>query len=87
MLRAANDDALGPAVQPGVWYHVKVGYNGHNFTLVVNGQLYPQAGGPIADVPATRSLVIGQYAAREPQFTYYGLLRNLKLRDTCSPGG
>lgn len=87
IVRAAQGDAQGPTIQPGVWYHVKFGYNGHNFTLIVNGQLYPQADGPLADVPATRPLVIGQYAAKDPQFAFYGVLRNFKLWDTYVPGG
>jgi len=65
----------------GKWHKVQFAYDGAHLSLVVDGRWIQQAGGAVRDVPAARSLVIGNYEVRGPEFQFHGTIRDVKFYD------
>jgi hypothetical protein len=79
MVRARNSDALGPMVEPGKWYAVKLIYDGVGFQLFIDGKQVDYNPGPVTASPAYRDLTIGQYELKESSFQFHGNIRNIEI--------
>lgn len=79
VIRTTAGDAVGPVVEPGVWYAVEWDYNGDTQTVVANGKSLAQPTRLYGPIPSKRPLRIGQYDSLEPQFSFRGTLRNVRI--------
>jgi len=79
MVRARSSDALGPMVEPGKWYAIRLVYDGVGFQLFVDGKQVDYNPGPVTATPADRDLTIGQYELKESSFQFHGNIRNIEI--------
>jgi hypothetical protein len=79
IIRAPGGDAVGPPVEPGKWYSVRLVFDGVGFHLSVNGQWLPQPRREIVPKPARRSLFIGRYEEDAQMYAFNGTIRNIRV--------
>lgn len=79
MLRAIGGDAVGPAVEVGKTYAVRVVYDGQRLHLRVNGEWIEQDKAIIDPLPSARDLVIGCYEAGSRQYPFRGRIKGIKI--------
>lgn len=85
IIRAPGGDAVGPAIDPGKWYAIRFVYDGANFRLYVDGKKIDQKPVWTQDTPTNRNLIIGQYESVGPDYSFKGVIRNIKIYSDALP--
>jgi hypothetical protein len=79
IIRTPDGDVHGPRIDAGRWYAVRFVFDAARLHLAVDGKWVDEPQSVVRNVPAGRSLVIGQYSQKQPPFAFRGTIRNVRL--------
>ena len=77
LMRTPEGDFDAGIIEPNKDYHVKFSYNYGEYTTEVNGVLVSKGFFSNNITPASTPFTIGTYTIKEPQFFFYGSIKNI----------